>query len=177
MKVVSAKEAGAAVKNGSSVVVTGFVGSSVPEYVLAAFEEEFLAKGAPNNLTVVWNAAIGNGKGAGVDHFGHKGLIGRAITAHCNLVPKVQKMIDNAEIPAHVLPLGTMSQLYREIGAGKPGFFTKIGLGTFVDPRVAGGKANSITKNELVEVMQIQGEEFLFYKAFPGCRDYSGNHH
>ena len=167
MKVVSAQEAVSKIPNGASLVVSGFVGSAVPEYLLTVVEESFLANGVPNNLTVIWDAAVGDGKGSGVDHLGHKGLIAAAITAHCNLDPKIQKMIDNEEIPAHVLPLGTMSQLYRESGAGKPGLFTKVGLGTFVDPRVNGGKANSITDKELVKVMEIEGEEYLFYKTFP----------
>jgi propionate CoA-transferase len=167
MKVVNVKEAVAAIKNSSSVVSTGFVGSAVPEYIFASIEEEFLANGAPNNLTVIWNAALGNGKGGGVDHLGHKGLITKAIAAHCNLVPKIQSLIDKEEIPAHILPLGSMSQLYREIGAGKPGLISKVGLGTFVDPRISGGKANKITTEDIVEVINIHDQEFLFYKAFP----------
>lgn len=167
MEVVSARKAIEAIQDGSSVAVSGFVAAANPEYVLSEVEKAFLETGKPKNLTLIWDAAVGDGRGGGVDHLGHKGLVSKAISAHCNMNPKLQKMIDSNEIPAHILPLGSMSQLYREISAGKPGLFTKVGLGTYVDPRNGGAKANQITTENLVELMDIHGETFLFYKAFP----------
>ncbi len=167
MKVVSVEEAAAAIPDGATLMATGFTASAIPEYVLKGIEDHFLAEGSPKNLTAVWDAALGDGRGAGMDHLAHEGLVKEAIASHCNLVPHMQAMIDENKIPAHILPLGTISQMVRESGSGRPGVFTKIGLGTFVDPRLAGGKANDITKEDMVEVMNIHGEEYLFYKAFP----------
>ena len=167
MKVISAKEAVAKIKDRSSVVATGFVGSGFAEYILETIEQEFLATGTPKDLTVIWDAALGNGRGMGVDHLGHKGLIKEAITCHLNMNPKLQKMIGDNEIPAQMLPLGAVAQLYREMGAGKPGLFSKIGLGTFVDPRIEGGKCNAKSTKDYVKVVEVEGEEYLFYKAFP----------
>lgn len=167
MQVVNAKEAISKINNGDAVVLSGFVGCAVPEYILENIEKEFLDSGKPSNLTVVWDATVGTGKGNGVDHLAHKGLVNRAITSHCSMHPTMQKMIDNNEISAHILPFGCMSQLYRETGAGRPGFITKIGLNTFVDPRIQGGKANDITTEDIVEIIRIHGEEYLFFNPIP----------
>jgi len=167
MKVVSIEEAVAAIKDRSTMVITGFTGCIVPDYILKGIEDAFVSGGKPNNLTLVWNNSITGGEGLGSDRLAHNGLITKAISAHLNLMPKMQAMVDREEIPCNILPLGCMTQLYREIGRGSPGLITKIGLGTFIDPRIAGGKANSITTDDLVEVMEINGEEYLFYKSFP----------
>ena len=42
-----------------------------------------------------------------------------------------------------------------------------MGLGTFVDPRLDGGRMNEAAKDVSVETITLGGEEYLFYKAFP----------
>ena len=71
------------------------------------------------------------------------------------------------KIAAYNLPLGCISQLYRDIAAGKPGMFSKVGLNTFVDPRYDGGAINPISTEKLVELKDIDGKEWLFYRAIP----------
>lgn len=58
-----------------------------------------------------------------------------------------------------------ISQLYRDIAAGKPGTLSRVGLETFVDPRNGGGAINEISLEPQVELMQIRGEDMLFYLA------------
>jgi propionate CoA-transferase len=79
------------------------------------------------------------------------------------------EMISTNKVEAYCMPQGQMSQMYREMASGLPGKITKVGLGTFVDPRVEGGKMNERTKSspDLIEVIDIQGEEYLLYKATP----------
>lgn len=167
MRLIDVGEAVSVIKNGSTVVITGFTGCAIPDYICNEIEQTFLAEGRPRDLTLVWDNSVTDGSGKGSDRLAHKGLVTKGITSHLNLMPRMQAMVDNGEIPAHVLPLGCMSQLYREIGRGSPGLISKIGLGTYVDPRISGGKANSITTEELVELMEIHGEEYLFYRSFP----------
>src|SRR5436190_1452247 len=79
----------------------------------------------------------------------------------------MQELPRTGESEACVLPGGVAMQLFREIGAGQPGLFRHVGLGTFVDPRVEGGRMNQAAKDDLIEVVTIDGKELLRYKSFP----------
>ena len=165
--VVSAREAVEVIRDGDTVCISGFVGVGTPDELLIALEERFLEAGHPKDLTLVFAAAPGDGKEKGLNRLAHDGLVKRGIGGHWSLVPRLAAMAMEGRIEAYNLPLGCVSQLYREIAGGKPGMFSKVGLGTFVDPRLQGGKINDCTTEDLVEMQEIAGEEWLFYKAFP----------
>jgi len=166
-KIVSPSEAIAIVRDGDTLAFSGFVGSGTPEELIAALEHRFVSGGSPRNLTLVFAAAPGDGKDRGLNRLAKPGLVRRAIGGHWALVPKLAAMAVNGQIEAYNLPLGTLSQLFRDIAGHRAGTLTKIGLRTFVDPRVQGGKINDRSIDDLVRVMEIDGVEWLFYKAFP----------
>jgi propionate CoA-transferase len=166
-KVVSGQDAVSVIRDGDTVCVSGFVGVGTPEELLIALEERFLATGHPRDLTLVFAAAPGDGKDRGLNRLAHDGLVRRAIGGHWSLVPKLAAMAVENRIEAYNLPLGVVSQLYREIAGAKPGMLSKVGLRTFIDPRQRGGRINDRTTEDLVSLQVIDGEEWLFYRCFP----------
>ena len=166
-KIVSADDAISVIRDGDTICISGFVGVGTPDELLIALEKRFLETGHPRDLTLVFAAAPGDGADRGLNRLAHDGLVKRGIGGHWSLVPKLAAMAVENRIEAYNLPLGCVSQLYREIAGGKPGMLSKVGLRTFVDPRQSGGKINERTTEDLVSLQVIDGEEWLFYKSFP----------
>jgi len=169
-KIVTAEEAVDIIRDGDTVVTAGFIGAGFAEGIAIQLEERFLKIGTPRNLTLVYPAGQGDGKTKGLNHFAHEGLVGRVICGHTGLTPRLGELIHANKIFGYNIPTGALVQLFRDIAAGKPGNLTHVGLGTFIDPRIDGGKLNELTKSkgeDLVTLINIGGKDYLFYKAFP----------
>jgi propionate CoA-transferase len=165
-KVIKLEDAAALVKDGDTVCASALLLAGWPEAVGKAIEKRFLETGHPNNLTLAHASGVGNYGTKGTQHFAHPGLVKRWIGGHTGAAADMAKMVIDGGCEGYCLPQGVIAQLWREIAAHRPGVITKIGLGTFVDPRLEGGKMNKNTTKDIVKVIELNGEEWLFYPTF-----------
>ena len=166
-KIVTSREAIQLINDNDTVATGGFVGTGFPEQIAADIESYFLETGKPRDLTLVYAAGQGDGDKRGLNHFAHEGMVKRIIGGHWGLCPGLQKLAIDNKIISYNLPQGVITHMFRDIAAKKPRTITRVGLETFVDPRNGGGKINSITTEDIVELMEFDGKEYLAYKLFP----------
>ncbi|MFH2008076.1 MAG: CoA-transferase [bacterium] len=166
-KIVTAEEAVRIIHDGDTVLTGGFVGSGYAELVSLALEKRFLETGSPTGLTVMYCAGQGDGKQRGLNQIAYEGLLKRVIGGHYGLCPKLQELVLTNKIEGYNFPQGSLSQMLRDAGAGRPRTITRVGLGTFADPRMEGGRINERTTEPLVELMELDGEEYLAYRPIP----------
>ena len=164
---ISAAEAVKKIKSSDTITIAVFVGTGVPDELLNALKDRFLKENTPNNLTLLFSAGPGDGDVRGINLLAFPKLLKRVVGGHFGLIPRISELALNDEIAAYNIPQGIISHLYRDIASGKPGVFTKVGLGTFADPRIEGGKVNKSSKENLIELINIKEEEYLFIPTFP----------
>ena len=167
-KVMTADQAAALIKDGANVSIVGSGGGVMdPEFVFQAVERRFMNTGHPAGITLIHASGIGDKHEKGINRFAHEGLVSRVIGGHWGWSPTMQQMALEGKIEAYNFPQGIIASNFREIAAHRPGLITKVGMGTFVDPRVEGGTLNDRTPKNLVEVISLGGEEWLHYKTYP----------
>lgn len=168
VEILTAEDAAKLIRDGDTVGLTGAGGGLLEaDVVNAAIEARFLATGSPNRLTAIHALGFGDRKERGQNRFAHEGMVKRLIAGNWAMSPAMQALAAAEKIEAYSLPAGAISNLFREIGAGRPGFITNVGIGTFVDPRDGGGSFNRSAKDRLVELIEIGGKEYLRYLPFP----------
>jgi propionate CoA-transferase len=167
MRVISAAQAAALVRDGDTILIGGSgSGHAVPEALIEAVESRFLESSEPRALTTIHPVGLGNRGSAGAARFGHEGLLKRAVCGTVVDAPSVAELARQGKAEVYTLPQGALSQLVREIAAGRPGLVSHVGLHTFVDPRQEGGKQSAACSEDLVELIELKGREWLFYKPF-----------
>ena len=165
-KLRTADEVAALIEDGMTIGISLMGLAGWAEEVAQAIERRFLETGHPRDLTIVSSSGAGDDKEYGLTRFGHEGMVKRWIAGIMRQAPKLGKLVQENKIEAYNFPQGVVVQLWREIAAKRPGLITKVGLGTYIDPRIEGGKMNSKTTEDLIKVLEIDGEEYLFYPSF-----------
>jgi propionate CoA-transferase len=166
---VTVEEAVKAIPDGATVAIDGFSIMGVPEAVLAGIESSFRRRGHPRSLTIVHAAGQSNGS-IGLEHLATEGLTRRVVGSHWGLMPKMSSFLADGPVEAICLPQGQIAALYRAIAGGRPGVLTKVGLGTFVDPAIEGGKVNRLAREsapDYVRRLELDGQALLLYVRFP----------
>lgn len=167
-KFIDASQAAALIEDGAAVFFSGSGGGHlVPEAIIEALAARYSESSAPRDLALCSIVSLGDWESTGFSRLALPGLARRVISAGFNNCPAIAELANEDRIEAYTLPQGVLSQLTREMAAGRPGLLTRIGLGTFVDPRQQGGKQSARTTEDLVRVMEIDDEEYLFYRALP----------
>jgi len=166
-KVVSVEKAIELICDGDTVATGGFCGAGFAEEIAIALESHYLKTGKPRDLTLFYAAGQGDRADRGLNHLAHEGLLRKVIGGHWGLIPKLQKLALEDRIIAYNLPQGVISHMYRDVAAHRPRTISRVGLGTFVDPRNSGGKLNKSTTEEIVELIHFDGKEYLAYKTMP----------
>lgn len=167
MKLLSPEDAVRQIEDGATVIVGGSgAGHALPQLFIDTLADVFIREGRPRHLTTVRVVGIGDFADRGFSQLALPGLMKRTIGSNIGNEPALGAMVAAGQIEAYSFPQGVLSLLCREIAAGRPGLITSVGLDTYVDPRQTGGKQGSATE-ELVEVVELAGEEWLFYRAFP----------
>lgn len=166
-KILTSMEAAELIPDQATVTLCGCLSLLEPDTVLRGIEARFLQQGHPRDLTVVHPIMVGGRKGSGINRLAHDGLMRRVIGGSFSIFAdyEITEMIQEDRVAAYSLPIGTLFHWLRESGAGRPGLLTGVGLQTYVDPRVEGGRANRAAKEPLGEVVQFAGREWLFYPA------------
>ena len=170
-RIISAAEAVELMHDGMTLGVSGFGAFASPDTILDAMGESFRSKGTPRALTIVSGVAPGDFRedGCGLSKIKDEGIIDTLIASHLRMSPAIGRACSENRIAAYTMPLGLYGQLMAAIGGHRPGIITHVGLGTYADPRQEGCRINDRAKEqgrEIVRLMQIDGKDYLFYKAF-----------
>ena len=167
MKVVSFAEAVSYIKDRDTLLIGGSGGGhAVPEALIVALEERYLHENSPQNISLLHPVGIGDNVSQGVGHLAHPGLVKRIVTGALVNSPAFQKAAEANTVEAYTLPQGVLCELMREMAAGRPGLFSHVGLHTYVDPRIDGGRQSKCAAEDLVELVTLAGKEWLFYKPY-----------
>ncbi len=166
--VLSPDEAASLVEDGRTVGIGGSgAGHAIPDKMLEALGRRFRETGHPRELTVVHAFGVGNQKDRGLQHMAYAGMYRRVIGGHWSMAPAMAKLAAENAFEAYCLPAGVIVQLFHCAAAGSPGWLTHVGLHTFIDPRLEGGKLNAKAARDIVELVVRDGKEYLFYPTIP----------
>ncbi|MGT2491842.1 CoA-transferase [Cupriavidus basilensis] len=175
-KICTAAQAVSDIRPGQSVGSVGVIGWLTPDALFKALAQRFHETGSPRDLTFYFPVSVGDGMGIrGMDHVAVEGLMKRIVSGNfTNAVnpatgkrPEFMRLIRENRVEAYCWPIGATMHWLREVARRSPGYLTRIGLGSYIDPRQQGGKYTARATDDLVRVQELDGKEYLFYPSWP----------
>ncbi len=173
-KISDPEEALCCIRDGAVVAVSGFNLLTTPEYLLYELYKQYRKTGHPRNLFMIFETlpAVPGRAFDKIAEIIYKdkdyGFIRGVLAPYLGFSPWLQKLASENIIEVYSWPIGITVYWFREVASGRPGLITKIGLGTFLDPREDMGVMNDIARERKtcrVSLISIEGEEYLFYQA------------
>lgn len=163
MKIVTTEFAAGLIPDNAMLIPGGFGSCGHPDKLTEAIEKRYLLTGKPEKLSLLFASGAGDKGDRGLNKLAHKGLVTKAIGGFWGLCPKLVKLVEMGELEGHNWPQGVISNLFREIASGSPGVLSRVGINTFIDPRIEGGV---ISKGKtLLTVETFRGREYLLYPS------------
>lgn len=175
-KICTAQQAVAQIPDGATIASVGVIGWVTPDHCLAALGERFRKTASPRALTAYLPVGTGDGmRIGGMEHLAQEGLLKRVVSgSYINPVhpdtgkrPEMMRLVRENKVEAYSWPIGATMHWLREVARKSPGYMTKVGLGTYIDPAHGGGKFNARASEDLVQKIRFQGEDYLFYPSWP----------
>jgi propionate CoA-transferase len=173
-KFVSAREAVSRIPDNAVVAISGFNAATAPFYLIETLLQHYQETGRPKNLFII-SDAIPAIPGFGLDKAGKliveepvQDFVRGFLLPFYGWAPELQKAVMKNLVEAYTWPIGILTRWLRTVAVGAPGVFSRVGLGTFIDPRQDGGFLNDLArerKTAVVEHVRIDGREYLLYKA------------
>ncbi len=165
-EIMTADEAIRLIRDGDCICVNSFVGIENPIELHEAIYRRYQKMQSPTHLTMISSAGFGvwddehNAEG-----YIREGAVDKLICGHFGAMLSTKKLVLEDRFEAYNLPLGCISHAIRAQAGGLPGALSKVGLDIFVDPRKEGPGINRISIDDsLVKHVEVDGEEFLYYK-------------
>jgi propionate CoA-transferase len=173
-KVVNVSTSISHIRNNSVVAISGFNMATTPEYLILELYKSYSRVGSPKNLFII-SDALPAVPGRALDNVAQsiyqepsQQFLKGALMPFLGFSPWLQKLVSEDRIECYGWPIGITAYWFREISSGRPGLLTKIGVDTFLDPRMEGAALNECGKKNMsckVSIVDIIGEEYLLYQA------------
>lgn len=124
-KTCTVTEGVAAIPNGATLMVGGFMGVGSPHRLI-----DELVRQAKGELTVIANDSAR--PGVGIGKLIAARLVRRLVTSHIGTNPETQRQMLAGEVEVELVPQGTLAERIRAGGHGLGGVLTPTGVGTVV---------------------------------------------
>lgn len=162
------------IKDNCVIAISGFNLANTPEYLILELYRHYNEFGHPKNMFIVSDAlpAVPNRALDSIAETLYKNenqeFLRGMLMPFLGFSPWLQRLVIDDRIEFYGWPIGITAYWFREMASGRPGLITKIGIGTFLDPRKEGGALNEMASRKMsckINIINIENQDYLLYRA------------
>ena len=162
------------IKDNCVIAISGFNLATTPEYLILELYRHYNEFGHPKNMFIVSDAlpAVPNRALDSIAETLYKNenqeFLRGMLMPFLGFSPWLQRLVIDDRIEFYGWPIGITAYWFREMASGRPGLITKIGIGTFLDPRKEGGALNEMAARKMsckINIINIENQDYLLYRA------------